>query len=143
MGRRILTGWLCLLVVSVYGCVQDVPSGPSTTRPAVESDAARLARIDLGALKAEKIVLTARINELQDRCEKLAKQVRDFKFINARQAEQIKAIADAPAQRDRYEATANALALKVVGLKKRVAALERELQSLRPSKSSRTKPAGE
>ena len=143
MARLILAVWLCLVGVSLCGCVQDVPAGSLTAMPAVESDAARLARTELGALKAEKIVLTERINELQDRCEKLATQVRALKFTSARQAEQIKAIADAPAQRDRYEATANTLALGVVRLKRRVAALELALKSLRRSKSPQSKPAGE
>ena len=94
----------------------------------------------IASLEAEKKVLTSRLEELSAREKVLAGKVRELQFVNARQAEQIEALAEAPAERDLYKARAQKLQLDVTHLTRRLAELERTVTLLR-SRADEPKPA--
>jgi len=85
----------------------------------------------IASLEAEKKVLTSRLEELSTREKVLAGKVRELQFVNTRQAEQIQALAEAPAERDLYKARAQKLQLDVTRLTRRLAELERTVTLLR------------
>lgn len=113
-------------------------SWPVRSRRAVGSPeqdelAEQVARLKAGnaALRSEQALLQSRVKELLAREQLLSNEVNRLRFMNAQQQKQIRALAQAPADRDRYQAQAEKLTLEAARLRKEVQTLRRTIAALR------------
>jgi len=146
MLRKALTAWLFALTAMVAGCPKDALRPPATTQ---EADPGVLARQvkdlqeDIDALKKEKLVLAARVEELVEREKALSNALKDAQFDKQMQLRQIEALSSVPADRDRYRRRAEALSLEVERLEKELADLGAPTRpsSTMPSTAAATRPS--
>jgi len=116
-----------LVAAWAAGC-QPPPIAP----PAQPDRAERLER-ELGAAKAEVSMLTARIAELEERGERLARELERVRFLKDQQDVQIKVLAGAIEERDRCKVRVEVLTAEVERLNQRLAELEAELRRHEPA----------
>jgi FtsZ-binding cell division protein ZapB len=163
MSAKVAPACACLLAVCVGGCAEfklkpwsppwakkaqtDEPSArKSPAEQAAPEDPhqkrIRKLQLEIDTLKADKATLEAKVQHLQRREEDLAERTRKLQFANERLSEQIKGLALAPVDRDRYKALAEGLAIDVHRLRKENAALKRQLAQLTgPATRPATRPA--
>jgi len=106
--------------------VEQEPSGSS-------SDARRLAD-QLQAAKDANAILAARLDEQLARERRLSDQLSKLKFLTRQQQAQIRALADAPGERDALKKDNEKLSAEIVRLKARIAQLTAEIASLKAAR---------
>jgi peptidoglycan hydrolase CwlO-like protein len=102
--------YLGMTLVCLAGCMEE-----STDFQSSSSDSEYLTlrrennrfRREIEKLLSENRVLNDKVTELSIRAEKLDKNVADMRFEMEQLREQVKALADVPAERDRYKAEAD------------------------------------
>ena len=101
--------------------------------------------IQIERLQAESDSLHAKLEELGKDYEKLAAKLTEQEFINEQLKQQLKAVGDAPQERDKHRRTAIDLMLEVVRLKQRIAALEKLLgiPASQPAEGNKAPAGGE
>jgi len=91
-------------------------------------------------LKAEVLGLRGRVNDLSQRSSVLEKKVRELTFLNEQLTKQLGAVGNAPGERDKYRSMVAAQQLKIAGLQKRIAELEKHTQA---DGSATSQPSGD
>lgn len=95
------------------------------------------------ALKSRAVILAARLAEQLEREKRLSVEVNKLRFLTARQEEQIRALAGAPAERDAYREKCQKLTIELARLRKQIAKLQGIIAGLRGGRPTPgTNPAG-
>lgn len=97
-------------------------------------------RRQVRTLQREKTLLADRLAVIEPRQRRLEEHLRELQFANKRQAEQIRTLAPAPVQRDRYKKLAESLAAKVTKLEQENLELSRRLLKLKSASTTRPAP---
>lgn len=131
--RRMLFG--LAMVAALAGCdmskFQTMKWGQQPeTRPAPTQKQGDDLKAEISTLKTENASLNERIQELQAREKSLSAKAERAEFLQQQQAEQLKALAAAPGERDKALEKAENLARQVEFLKARNADLERTVHVL-------------
>ena len=142
---RCATTILLLAVMASAGCEFDNEFGAGGREPRKTAK-----DIEIERLQAEADDLHAQLKERGDDYKKLETELTRLEFTNDQLNKQIKAVGDAPRERDKYRRSAIDLMLKVERLKQRIATLEELLgiPASRPAKgdnapaSDEPKPVG-
>ena len=133
-----ILAYIFVLMSVAAGCSTARPDG-GTISPEAAQEIKSL-RDENRKLTDHNKILTARLEELQAREKHLTKRINSLTFFNARQREQIDALADAPVARDAYKKKSQELALENDRLYKRNAQLEKLIASPRSGPPSGTQP---
>jgi len=108
------------LALAAGGCAEfTFPGAPGADKRKEDPKTTELARkvSELekanSALRSERSMLVLRVQELEAREKALSAELRRVQFMNRQQEHQIKALADAPAERDRSKQLAESLRAEV------------------------------
>jgi len=89
--------------------------------------------------QSEILGLRGKVNDLSRRSSALEKRVHELTFLNEQLSKQLGAVGNAPGERDKYRAMVAAQELKIAGLQKRIAELEKQPHA---DGSATSQPAG-
>ena len=115
------------------------PGGPAPAEAETPRQQIATLRRQVETLQREKTLLADKLAVIEPRQRQLEEHLRELKFANERQAEQIRTLAPAPVQRDRYKQLAESLAAKVSKLERENLEWSRRLRELKSA--STTRPA--
>jgi len=153
MQRNASTACLTALMLCLAGCETMTWPLPfkakpkATTRPAIsDKDRIKKLRLQIETLRADNETLASKAQSLEFRERLLSARLRKLQFANDSQASQIRALAKAPVDRDRYKMTVDMLGLTVHKLRKENAGLRHRLAELgrpttKPAKAPTTMPS--
>ncbi len=143
MPLRVHSLWWIPLGCILVGCTFGPPKRINITTDLDNPNEARIKQLQTenASLRDDKTILTARLDEQLERERRLAREVKRLRFVRIKQDEQIRALADAPVERDKYQAQCRQLSATVSKLEKRIATLEALIAQLRTAKSSATPSA--
>ena len=144
MSIRYITPAL-ILSLCVVGCdalrdrfATDSGGRPGDAQETPQQQIDKLRR-QVETLQREKTLLVDKLAVVEPRQRQLEEQLRNLKFANERQAEQIRSLAPAPVDRDRYKKVAESLATKVGKLQREN--IELKARILEMKSTSTTRPA--
>jgi chromosome segregation ATPase len=139
------TTLVLILSLCTVGCdgfrdrfASDSPGRPRDAQETPQQQIDKL-RHQVETLQREKTLLADKLTVIEPRQRQLEDQLREMKFANERQAEQIRSLAPAPVQRDRYKQIAESFAIKVSKLRQEN--LELKARLLERKSPSTTRPA--
>ena len=98
------------------------PQPTPQTQPAREDakPAPTPEEVKIRSLEISNLLLREELAELRTREKRLADEVNQLKFLNSQLQEQVKALADAPGERDRLKRKVSLLLAEIEQLKKRI-----------------------
>lgn len=124
----------CVLMSIAPGCgVGRAETAPAPIPGPDPAEQAKSLREENRELRNRNKILSARLDELAGRDKHLSERISRLAFLNERQREQIRALADAPVERDAYREKSEKLAIEAARLRKRIAELEKLIAALRSS----------
>ena len=125
---------LCIPLAVSTGCGRlrfgSQAPAPGEQEPNPSQDAGHLAN-QLQAATEENLILSARLDEQLGRERRLSAQLSKLKFLNRQQQAQIKALADAPGERDALKKDNERLSGEIDQLKAKIKELAAEIASLK------------
>ena len=131
----------CVLVSIAPGCsLRRAETDPAPTTGPDPAEQVKSLREENQELRNRNKILSARLEEWAERDKHLSERISRLAFLNEGRREQIRTLADAPAERDAYRKKSEKLALEAARLRKRIAELEKLIAALRSSPPPTTQP---
>ncbi len=114
------------MATATAGCLQQESRSDTDQGASAQQDSHEIKKLrgENTALTNEKRLLKERLDEQLAREKRLSAELNRLKYLTARQEVQIKALADAPVERDAYRKRCEELTLQLAQLQKKIAQLQ-------------------
>ena len=126
-----LAACACLWTLIAAGCVDPAAGGPGAAGgPRRTTAQAAKLQGKLDTLKSRNFILAAHLEEQLEREKRLANELNRLRFLSRQQAEQIKVLSGAPAERDAHRQRSKELKAEVARLEQRITERESHIVKL-------------